>query len=239
MKLTIAHLYYDLLNLYGEGGNIKILKKQLEKQKIEVDVKLLSLGDHLNFDEYDFIYIGSGTESNQLLALKHLINYDKEIKNYISSGKHILSTGNSFEMFGKYILKDNEKIDALKIFDFYAQSIDNRLIDESIFQSNQFDGLIIGFQNQSSIIKNNEQPWFKVVKGIGSAPGMNIEGINYNNFYGTYLVGPIFVRNPHILKHITKTLVLNKDGNFKFTKFDLDLEYKAYNNFIKTFYNDL
>ena len=30
----IAHLYYDLMNLYGENGNIRYLKNRLEEQDI-------------------------------------------------------------------------------------------------------------------------------------------------------------------------------------------------------------
>ncbi len=239
MKITIAYLYYDLLNLYGESGNIKILKHQLENQDIKVNIKLLTIGDELNFDDYDFVYIGSGTEHNQKIALNHLLSYKEEIKQEIMNNKFFLATGNSIELFGKYILDNEEKNDALEIFDYYSITANKRLIDESVFSSRHFNELIIGFQNQSKIIKNNNEPIFTVIKGIGSNLDEKAEGIHYNNFYGTYLIGPFLVRNPHILKHIIKDLVLSKDKKFNFKEFDLDLEIKAHNHFINTFYPDL
>ena len=75
MSITIAHLYYDLLNLYGENGNVKIIKQQLEDQGIKVTVKFLTIDDELKFNDYDIVYIGMGTEENQLTCLKHLRKY--------------------------------------------------------------------------------------------------------------------------------------------------------------------
>ena len=38
MKINILHLYYDLMNLYGENGNVLCLKKYLENQNIDVTI---------------------------------------------------------------------------------------------------------------------------------------------------------------------------------------------------------
>ena len=102
--ITIAHLYYDLLNLYGESGNVKALKTALETAGIDVTVKLVTTDDTLNFSEYDFVYIGTGTEENQILALNHLLKYKEDIKKAINEGTFFLATGNAMELFGKYII---------------------------------------------------------------------------------------------------------------------------------------
>ena len=70
--IRILHLYHDLLNLYGEYGNISILKKHLEDQGEEVTVEKKSIGDDFSFEDYDFIYSGAGMESNTMVALKDL-----------------------------------------------------------------------------------------------------------------------------------------------------------------------
>ena len=38
MKLTIGHLYPDLLNLYGDRGNIQCFRKRLNWRGIEAEV---------------------------------------------------------------------------------------------------------------------------------------------------------------------------------------------------------
>lgn len=237
MKLVIAYLYYDLLNLYGENGNIKILKKQLEELGITAKVKFLSIEDSLNFDDYDLVYIGAGTENNQVLALKHLIKYKKDIKSNIEKGKIFIVTGNAIELFGKTI-EESKKTKALNIFSYETKHEIFSMADEALFKDNRNGNLFIGFQNQIGTIKNNTTPWFSVLKGIGSYPNSLEEGIQYKNFYGTYLIGPVLVRNPHFLEEIIDRIVKNKNLDVKFSKKTIKLEKEAYNNYLQNFYQD-
>lgn len=232
--IRIAHLYYDLMNLYGDNGNIKAIKYQLENQGLKVIVDFLTIGDTIDFKKYDMLYIGPGTYDNEQLVLKDFIKYKKEIKNYIEENKFILATGNALELFGKSIkLLNNKKIKALNIFNFESEQVELRLVSETIGHNENIKKQIIGFQNQNSIIKNIENPWLTIEKGIGADVNSKVEGINYNNFYGTYLIGPLLVRNPELLETICKKLVLNKKDNFKFKSFNLNLEKKAYEEYFK------
>lgn len=239
MNITIAHLYYDLLNLYGESGNVKALKYSLESQGIHVTIKFATIGDTLDFDSYDFIYMGAGTEDNQKLALHHLIKYKDQVKKAIENGKFFLITGNSLELFGKCIIDKHEKrIKTLHAFDFYTKEENFRMVDEALVKSDFMKPYILGFQNQSSVIKENENIMFEVIKGIGSFPNSKIEGVHKNHFYGTYLIGPILVRNPEFLKYMIKELILSKKPDFKFKRFNLTLETKAYHEFMKNYYKE-
>ena len=208
MKIHIAHLYYDLLNLYGENGNIKALKKALES-KYDVYIHFLTIGDELDLSLYDFVYIGMGTEENMHIALEHLKQYKEQVKKYLEDGKILLATGNSFEMFGKYIQYRDEKIKALSLFDYYTISTDKRLVKESKLESKLIDKPIIGFQNRGS-------------QTVGKLNFLE-DGYTYNNFYGTYLVGPLLVRNPELLRYFVEKIT-NKDE-----KLDLKFEEMAYN----------
>lgn len=230
MKVTIAHLYYDLLNLYGENGNIRALTKYLENQNIEVELKKVTMFDNIEPSNYDFIYIGMGTEKNQLIALTHLIKYKKAIRDYIENGGFLLATGNSFELFGKYIINlKGKKTKALNIFSYNAKLNDNRIICESIMKADELDDEIIGLQNRGSITENIEKYWFNVIKTF--KPENNAEtkeGIHYKNFYGTYLLGPLLVRNPKILEEIGNELIKSKNENYDLKNVDFELENAAY-----------
>ncbi len=239
MKLKIGYLYYDLLNLYGENGNIKALKNLLESMDIKTEIHFITIGDKINFDKFDFVYIGAGTEENLEIALKDLLKYKDELKKYIDNNKFFLATGNSIDLFGKYITeKDNKKIKCLNLFNYRVKREDFRMIDEAIFKCDFIDKPLIGFQNQYSVMQENKNPMFKVIKGIGSFPKSPKEGVHYKNFYGSYLVGPILVRNPHFLEYLVKEIVLSKDPNYKFKRFNLKEEYSAYNSFINNFYEE-
>ena len=106
--MRIAYLYYDFLNLYGEVGNILSISNVLKKNKIKHEILYLSLNDELDFKSYDLVYVGSGTEENQKIALNHLLKYKDDIKEYIDNFKFFLVTGNSVDMFGNIIYSDKE-----------------------------------------------------------------------------------------------------------------------------------
>lgn len=210
--MKIAYLYYDFLNLYGESGNIKIISKVLKENKIKHEILYLSLDDKLDFNSYDLVYIGSGTEENQKIALNHLLKYRKDIKKYIDDNKFMLVTGNSVDLFGKFI--DNDE--ALGIFD-YSITRGKRRMEEVYIDGNIIKSKVLGFINNNSYISDIKYPLF------------DNEGILYNNFYGTYILGPILVRNPEFLKYFLNKLTDKK------IKYDLKLETKAYKEFIKNF----
>lgn len=214
MKINILSLYNDILNLYGDTGNLKVIKHHLENQKIDYNIDYLSIDDELNFDNYDLIMIGSGTEYNRDIALDHLLNYKNQIKKAIEDNKFFLITGNSLSLFGKNIY-DKE---ALDIFNYSVLETD-RIVEEVILK-NKFGKDIYGLINHQDKIENNEDKLF------------DEEGILYKNFYGTTIIGPILARNPDFLSYFLKRLIQSKDKNYKIV-LNLDLETKAYDEYIE------
>lgn len=217
MTIRVAHLYYDLMNLYGEIGNLKVIEYQLKKQKINVIIDKLSLNDKIEFEKYDLIYIGSGTKKSTLLVLEDLKKYKQQVKEYIENNKFMLVTGNSINVFSKKI-GDTE---ALNIFDFNISYSNARLVGDVILDN------IIGFQNRDTLIENNNNPIFN-----------NSEiGIHYKNFYGTYIIGPLLIRNPNFSQKFIKSLIISKKNDFKFRKFDFEIDKKASKSYVETYYN--
>lgn len=214
MKLTIGHLYYDLLNLYGDSGNIKALTYHLKEQGIDVDIKNISVNDKKDFKNIDLLYIGSGTEENILTAIDDLKKDVKELEKFIKDKKFILATGNSVEIFGNYIII-NKKIKALGIYDYVAMHQD-RIVKDVKVQSVIVDSPIIGFENHPGKILTYD----------------NI--IKIDNFIGTYIIGPLLVRNPDLCKYVVSELIKSKDKDFEIKSGNYDLDYKAYEKAIKS-----
>ena len=223
MKLYIANLYPDLMNLYGESGNVKALKYAFNSQNINIIIDNLSLNSNFNLDKYDLIYIGSGTENNQIIVLNDILKYKKDIKKYIEDGKTFIATGNSVELFGKSI----DSVKALNIFDYTSKKVDKRIVGSIIVKEKGITDKILGFQNRESIIENNKYPLYEEDDNLG---------IKYKNFYGSYILGPILARNPEFLKLIVSNVIKSKDENFKFKSFDLKLNKKAYKKYIENYF---
>lgn len=216
MKINILCLYYDLMNLYGDTGNIKVLKYHLEELGIKCEIDYKSIDDKLDFSKYDLTLIGAGTEENRFICLKHLLKYKKDITSSIENNKFFLITGNAISMFGKTLY--NEK--ALNIFDFVVEESKERISQEVILE-NDICAPIYGFFNHQDILKNTKNNLFKD------------EGIHYKNFYATFTLGPILSRNPEFLEYFLKELIKSKDKNFKIKKINTTLNKKAYNEFIE------
>lgn len=218
MNLTIGHLYYDLLNLYGESGNIKALENALKNQNIKVKIKEMSKDDNINLKDVDILYIGSGTEQNRDIALNHLKNYKEELQNFINENKLIIATGNAYPLFGKTIIDaDNKEVSALNIFD-YKEDKTERIVKEVSAKTTLIKETIYAFENHYHKIESNNN-W------------LDNEGYHNKNFYGTYAIGPILIRNPKLLNYILKNYLKEKD--FKWKPFNQKLEEQAYQEFIK------
>lgn len=144
MAIKLLHLYPDIMNLYGDYGNIVMLKKHIEDQGFSVILDKKSIGDEINFDEYSFVYIGSGTEKSMDRVLKDLQRYKDKLEKYINDKKFILATGNSFEMFGAKIDGD----EGLNIFDFEVKREKDRTTSDIIYNSDYLKNDIVGFVNK-------------------------------------------------------------------------------------------
>lgn len=212
--MNIGYIYYDLLNLYGDDGNIKALKQRLTNQGVNVNIDYISLGDEINFNKYNLVYLGSSTDDNLLIALDYLKEYKNDIKRYINNNKFLLATGNSVELFGKYIQKGEEKIEALDILNYYTEYNENRIVNDINYSCTICNKNIIGFENHRGQLISKEKNFLY--------KGDNKYGVIYNNFIGTYLVGPLLIRNPYFLEDYIKRL-LNKE-DIKEDNYYLEIE---------------
>ena len=213
MKITIGYLYNDLLNLYGDEGNIKALKYHLEEQGVNVEIKYMTVGDKKDFN-VDFLYIGSGTENNILVALEDLKQDKDKLKEYLDSNKPLLATGNSVELFGNYLII-NKKIKALGLIDYVCMH-QERIVKDVKVKTNLVDESIIGFENHSG-------------KNISS----NDDIFNEGSFYGSYIIGPILVRNPELCSLFVHKLIDSKEKDFVYGDEDYEFEKEAYKKAVK------
>ena len=196
MKIEI--LYPELGNLFGDMANIRYLKLCLEDAEfIETP---LDCTPAFPEQEIDLIYMGPMTEHSQERAIRRLTPYRDALDALIKRGTHFLFTGNSMELLGKYIKKNDGELKGLQLFDMHAvRTMADR--HNSIFLGETVDVqhmTIVGFNSRfSHLYPSDSLPGFiKVIKGIGLNPQNTFEGIRINNFIGTYLLGPLLVLNP-------------------------------------------
>ena len=218
--MKILHLYHDIMNLYGEYGNICALERMLEKNKLEVIIDRYSIGDEVNLLEYDLIYVGAGTEKKQKMVLEDFIKYKNEINQFIEEGRVLLMTGNSFEMMGETLRDSGGKVySGLSVLPYASEEKNIRLTSDVILLPIEEGEPVVGFVNKCSKITGIMSPLFKVERGMGNEGNGGSEGVRYMNFFGTYVTGPVLVKNPAFLIFIIKCLLDNRkkrDESFAF-----------------------
>ncbi len=216
--MKILHLYHDIMNLYGEYANISALERFIEKNAGICQTDRCSFDKKAELADYDFIYVGSGTERNQKLVMEDMKKYKSELENAINSGKVILMTGNSFEMLGKTVTDpEGTAYEGLGIFDFETtEQNKTRITADAVFTSDFSDKKLVGFINKCSSIKNISSPLFSILMGIGNNEAEKTEGIRKNNFFGTHLTGPVLIKNPYFLEYIASLLpgMEKADGSY-------------------------
>lgn len=203
--IRILHLFPKLLSLYGEYGNVAIIRKYLEKSGYKVTVDECEFVQEDVFENADLVYIGSGTEDNLIEANKRLADFIDDVKASINNTVW-LATGNAMTLFGKSIEGKDETVDSVGAFDYTTRLDYSKRFSGDVLTSgdNVFGAELVGYINTSSVYNGIEVGMLKLVMNetLGNSKSDNADGFNCGRFFGTQLIGPFMVKNPAALKLI-------------------------------------
>lgn len=232
MKIKILWLYPNLMNLYGSSGNVRCLKRHLEENGVEVEIKKHEIGDSFSVSDVDFIYMAGGTERSRDRVLKDMLSYKDKLSAYINDGGLCFFCGNSFELLGRKItdavLNSRE---CLGICDFESFEQKRRIVVDTVCKCPLFDEYVIGFMNKQTVTSIVPTPLFRTVSGTGNSFDRNDEGIIKNGLFASQLAGPLLVRNPHFRAYIENALYNKKGYNLKAVTYEN--EQKAFEESLK------
>lgn len=230
MMIRIAHLYPDMLNLYGDRGNIIALTERMKARHIDVITDAVTMGKSFNADDYDILFIGGGQDFEQDVLLDDLSKgKDKQISRAIQNGAVMLAICGGYQMLGKYYKTyDGKMLNYMGALDFYTEGKEERMIGNYAFKTNE--GIeIVGFENHSgrTYLGNGVEPLGKVIKGYGNNGEDGTEGVRYKNTFGTYSHGPVLPKNPDFADLLISKALENKYGKAELEPLDDSLEAKA------------
>lgn len=208
MSIQLLHLYPDLMNLYGEYANVAALRRSLERQGAEVVVRTGTLYEDIDFSGADFLYMGAGTESAQLTALEDLRRYETAVRAALERGAVVLATGNAMELFGRSITgPDGTEHAGLDLFPFRTAVSDTERMQGDCLAVGAATGQVaVGFVNRASQTTDVAHPLFRMEHGPGNSAAAAEDGVWEGSFYGTHLIGPLLMKNPHINAYFTELL---------------------------------
>lgn len=233
MELKLCHLYPDILNLYGDRGNVICMEHRLRWRGIDVTTTGVSIGEPLHAADYDLFFIGGGQDFEQEVLLGDLGGGKAdEIKAAIADGKTFLAICGGYQMLGAYYKTwDGVQCDFIAALDLYTIGSKERMIGNFMFTCEELNGqTVVGFENHSgkTYLGSGVRPMGKVLTGHGNNGEDGGEGARYNNVFATYSHGCLLPKNPVLCDHILTTALVQKYGTAQLEPLDDTLEQNAH-----------
>lgn len=235
MELNICHLYPDILNLYGDRGNIITMKRRLEDRGIKVNIDECSIGQPLNADKYDIFFIGGGQDFEQEVLLRDLSSGKaQDIRTAVEEEKTFLAICGGYQMLGEYYKTwDGVQLDFIGAIGVHTIGAKERMIGNYMFRTTPESGdtVVVGFENHSGKTYLSEQvaPLGMMLSGNGNNGEDKTEGARYKNVFGTYSHGSLLPKNPVLCDFILQTALNHRyDGAEPLTPLDDTLELNAH-----------
>lgn len=227
-KITIGHLYPDLLNLYGDRGNIACLMQRLKWRGIDAETIEFELNDTIDFAKLDIVLLGGGSDREQRIVCQKLKEIQEDFKNYVEDGGVVIAVCGGYQLLGKYYKTEEGIIEGLHLVDLYTEQEEGRLIDNIVLESELFDAPVVGFENHGGrTYINDNKPFGKVLYGSGNDGKSGYEGVVYKNVIGTYLHGPLLPKNPEVCDWLLSRALERKYGESSLAPLDDSQEMEA------------
>ncbi len=219
-KLTIGWLYPDLMNMYGDRGNILTLLKRAEWRGLTPNVVELGRGPAANMEDVDVFFFGGGQDREQALIYDDLKQFKREsLQKAAADGAQVLAVCGGYQLLGHYYqTADGERYNGIGLIDVITEAGRKRFIGDVVIEST-IEGLnpstLIGFENHSgrTFLGAKAEPLGKVLKGKGNNGSDRREGCIQGNVIGTYMHGSLLPKNPHLADYlISRALKRRVDG---------------------------
>ncbi len=234
-------MYPDLLNLYGDMGNITCLTKRCEWRGIKANIIDFTVENETDINGADIFFMGGGSDRGQTIVYSHLIKYKNGLTDAIEDGSVFLAICGGYQLLGEsYIDANGNNIPGLGVFDYVTESEEGRLIGNVIIQNNLNlkPETIVGFENHGGRTYHDYDALGTVHNGNGNNGKDGLEGMIYKNCVGTYLHGPVLPKNPHLADHLILTALKSKYDVKNLEKLDDELEYDAHNSVLELYSNE-
>lgn len=219
-ELHLCHLYGNLLNTYGDNGNILMLQYVAKKMGITLTTEIVSIHQEFKADDFDLIFFGGGQDFEQVIVAEDLPTKKEELTHYIENDGVMLAICGGYQLLGHYYIgAHGEQIKGIGALDHYTLSQENnRFIGDTEIYNEEFDETYYGFENHNGMtfLGKGEKPLGKVIQGKGNNGQDQTEGVIYKNVFGSYFHGPILARNEILAKRLILTALKKKYPNEQF-----------------------
>jgi CobQ-like glutamine amidotransferase family enzyme len=213
MKVVVAHLYPDYLNIYADRGNIAVLSQRLAWRGHELEVRGVSMGDPFPRDA-DLFYVGGGQDREQALVARDIAGRADELRDAVDRGVAGLAVCGGYQLLGRYYRDaGGSELPGAEILPLHTIAGDTRMIGDVLLDC---DGrTLAGFENHAgrTLLDQGAEPLGEVVHGFGNDGKSGFEGCRAGRVFGTYLHGPLLPRNPWFADLLLEQALAHRTGD--------------------------
>lgn len=207
--LKILHMYSELLDLYGDNGNMEIIEYRCRMRGITCEIDGYTVGSEIpDFSSYDLIYIGGGADLELNSISADLLRCRAGLKKAYDEGVFLFLVCGGYQLMGKYYRDAvGKEIAGLGLFDYYTSAADNKkkqcigdIVVRTEITGKPVD--VVGFEGHGGQTMGVKKAFGKVLCGNGNVFQGDAEGYSEKNVIATYLHGPCLAKAPEISDYI-------------------------------------
>ena len=228
-RLRVAHLYPELLNLYGDSGNILVLRRRMAWRGIACEVQEVHVGDTPSFAGVDIAFIGGGSDREQRIVCDYLLQERGELAAFVEDGGVLAAVCGGYQLLGHSYLMGDETVRGLSLVDLYTDRGSPRLIGNIAVESRIWERPIVGYENHGgrTHLGPDVEPLGRVLHGFGNDGTSGYEGCLYHNVLGTYVHGPLLPKNPGVADWLIARALERRYGSAELEPLDDTVELAA------------
>jgi lipid II isoglutaminyl synthase (glutamine-hydrolysing) len=211
-ELTLAHLYPAEMNIYGDRGNVMVLRQRASWRGIPLRVVEVGPGDPFDPTAVDLIFGGGGQDAGQIVVAGDLQERRRGLLEAGEAGVVMLSICGTYQLLGRrFVTADRDELPGIGLFALETTGGEGRLIGNVVIDS-PF-GRLVGFENHGgrTRLDPGQEPLGRVVRGHGNNGETGDEGAQRHNCFGTYLHGPILPKNPALADELLRRALRRHD----------------------------
>jgi CobQ-like glutamine amidotransferase family enzyme len=228
VDLRIAHLYPDLMSIYGDRGNVLALGQRARWRDIDVEVRAYTAGMTFDADWPDLWFFGGGQDQGQDLVGADLAGANGEaLKRSLANGAAALTVCGGYQLLGhEYVPENAPAIPGLGVLDVRTRAGQVRFVGNLVAETS--DGVLVGFENHSgrTYLGPKAKPLATVVVGNGNNGEDKTEGAVQGKIVGTYSHGSCLPKNPWLADRLLTWALERRHGQQRLVPLD-DSEEKA------------
>jgi CobQ-like glutamine amidotransferase family enzyme len=218
MRLVVAHLYPNYLNIYADRGNIAVLERRSAWRGIELDYRTIGLGEPVDPEAHDLYYVGGGQDREQALVAPDLAAKAGALHEALDGGAAFLAVCGGYQLLGHYYRdRSGAELPGISLLPERTVAGERRMIGDVLLECELDTGrrrALAGFENHAgrTYLDEGAEALGRVVSGFGNNGEDGLEGCRVGNAVGTYLHGPLLPRNPWLADWLIARALGRRNG---------------------------